>query len=102
MLSQLLDALEQTLDGSRDYALISLGQVQALLVVLGDHRQDGCLVEPCLSEVGTPRTLVLVALHGVGLARARLAVDEDCGVEALGDSLYQGWDVCLRVDVCLD
>ena len=71
-------------------------------MVLGDHWQDGCLVEPCLSQVGTPRTLVLVAFHGVGLARAGLAVDEDCGVETLGDPLYQGWDVCLRVDVCLD
>ena len=46
--------------------------------------------------------MVLVALHGVGLARAGLAIDEDCGVETLGDPLYEGWDVCLRVDVCLD
>jgi len=102
MLSQLLDALEETLDGPRDDALVSLGQVQALLVVLGDHWQDGCLIEPCLSEVGTPRTLVLVALHCVGLTRAGLAVDEDCGVKPLGYPLYEGWDVCLRVDVCLD
>ena len=46
--------------------------------------------------------LILVALHGVGLARAGLAVDEDCGVEALGDPLYEGRDVCLGIDVCLD
>ena len=102
VLPELLDALEEALDGPGDDALVGLGQVQALLMVLGDHWQDGCLVEPCLSQVGTSRTLVLVALHGICLARAGLAVDEDCGVEALGDPLYQGWDVCLRVDVCLD
>ena len=54
----------------------------------------------CVRVVLAP--LILVALHGVGLARAGLAVDEDCSVEALGDPLYQGWDVCLGVDVCLD
>lgn len=37
MLSKLLDALEEALDGPGDDALIGLGQMQALLVVLGDH-----------------------------------------------------------------
>ena len=46
MISQLLDALEQTLDGSRDDSLISLGQVQALLMMLWDHWKYRYLIEP--------------------------------------------------------
>jgi hypothetical protein len=46
--------------------------------------------------------LILVALHCVGLTRAGLTVDEDCGVEALGDPLYECWDVCLGIDIRLD
>ena len=68
VLPELLDALEEALDGPGDDALVGLGQVQALLMVLGDYWQDGCLIEACLSQVGTPRPLVLVAFHGVGLA----------------------------------
>jgi hypothetical protein len=45
VVSQLLDALEETLDGPWDNALISLGQVEALLVMLGDHWKNGCLIE---------------------------------------------------------
>ena len=46
MISQLLDALEQTLDSSRDDSLISLGEVQALLMMLWDHWKYRYLIEP--------------------------------------------------------
>ena len=46
MVSKLLDPLEEALDGPRDDALISLGQVEALLVLLWDHRKYGHLIEP--------------------------------------------------------
>jgi len=45
VVSKLLDPLEESLDGPRDDALISLGQVEALLVMLGDHWKYGHLIE---------------------------------------------------------
>jgi hypothetical protein len=46
VISQLLDPLEEAFDGPWDDALISLGQVKALLVMLWDHWKDGHLIEP--------------------------------------------------------
>jgi hypothetical protein len=45
MVSKLLDALEEALDGPRDDALISFRQVEALLVMLRDNWKYGHLIE---------------------------------------------------------
>ena len=93
LISDLLDSLEEAFDLSGDDPFVSLGQMQTFLVMLRDHWKDRGLLRELRLSVRGGWLLILVALHSIGLARACLAVDKNCSIKTLCNSIYKGRDI---------